>query len=163
MAGQGRKVFTAGDVLTASQVQDFLQDQTVMVFAGTAARSSAIASPSEGMFSVLTDTDQLTYYDGSNWNIVAQLKNNSIPFAMNVGSNSITGSGTITYAASRFNVAPHVIATVGSTTGTRISVTVLISGTTSFTAYVWNGNVLASTAATVYWQAIQMTSTTASG
>jgi len=67
MAGQGRRVFTAGDVLTASQVQDFLQDQTVMVFAGTAARSSAIATPSEGMVSVQTDLDDLTYYNGSAW------------------------------------------------------------------------------------------------
>jgi hypothetical protein len=163
MAGQGRKVFTAGDVLTASQVQDYLQDQTVMVFAGTAARSSAIASPSEGMFAVLTDIDQLTYYDGSTWNIVTQLKNNSIPFATNVGSNSITGSGTITYAASRFNVTPHVIATVASTTSARTSVTLGVSGTTSFTAYVWTGTSAATAAATVYWQAIQMTSTTASG
>jgi len=67
MAGQGRRVFTAGDVLTASQVQDYLQDQSVMVFAGTAARSSAIATPSEGMVSVQIDTDDLTYYNGSAW------------------------------------------------------------------------------------------------
>jgi hypothetical protein len=67
MAGAGRKVFTAGDVLTASQVQDYLQDQAVMVFAGTAARSSAISSPSEGMVSVQTDLDDLTYYNGSAW------------------------------------------------------------------------------------------------
>jgi len=67
MAGAGRKVFTAGDVLTASQVQDYLQDQSVMVFAGTAARSSAISSPSEGMVAITTDTDELQYYNGSAW------------------------------------------------------------------------------------------------
>ena len=67
MAGLGRKTFTAGDVLTASQVQGYLQDQTVMVFAGTAARSSAIASPSEGMFAVTTDDDEVDYYNGSAW------------------------------------------------------------------------------------------------
>ncbi len=44
----GRKVFTAGEVLTASDVNDYLMDQSVMVFAGTAARSSAIASPETG-------------------------------------------------------------------------------------------------------------------
>jgi hypothetical protein len=163
MAGQGRKVFTAGDVLTASQVQDYLQDQAVMVFAGTAARSSAIASPSEGMFAVVTDTDQLTYYNGSTWNIVAQLNNNSIPFAMNVGSQSITGSGTIVYTTSRFSVVPNVFATVGATSSTRTSVTLGVAGTTSFNAYVWSGTSAATVAATVYWQAIQMTSTTASG
>jgi hypothetical protein len=67
MAGLGRKVFTAGAVLTASDVQNYLQDQSIMNFAGTAARSSAITSPSEGMISVQTDLDDLTYYNGSAW------------------------------------------------------------------------------------------------
>lgn len=67
MAGSGRKVFTAGDVLTASDVQNYLMDQTTMVFAGTAARSSAIATPTEGMFAVTTDNDELDYYNGSAW------------------------------------------------------------------------------------------------
>lgn len=67
MAGLGRKTFTAGDVLTASQVQGYLQDQAVMVFAGTAARSSAIATPTEGMVAITTDTDELQYYNGSDW------------------------------------------------------------------------------------------------
>jgi hypothetical protein len=62
-----RKVFTAGEVLAASDVNDFLMDQTVMVFAGTAARGSAIPTPSEGMYAHLNDTDSLVYYDGSDW------------------------------------------------------------------------------------------------
>jgi hypothetical protein len=67
MAGAGRKVFTAGDVLTASQVQDYLQDQAVMVFASDAARTSGIASPSEGMLALSTDTDLVNYYNGTAW------------------------------------------------------------------------------------------------
>jgi hypothetical protein len=67
MAGSGRKVFTAGDVLTASDVQNYLQDQTVMVFGGTAARSAAIATPTEGMLAVTTDNDEIDYYNGSAW------------------------------------------------------------------------------------------------
>jgi hypothetical protein len=67
MAGLGRKTFTAGDILTAAQVQGYLQDQSIMVFAGTAARASAIASPSEGMFTYLSDTNALEYYDGAAW------------------------------------------------------------------------------------------------
>ena len=62
-----RKVFTAGEVLAASDVNSFLMDQTVMVFAGTAARGSAIGTATEGMYAHLTDTDTLTYYDGSAW------------------------------------------------------------------------------------------------
>jgi hypothetical protein len=67
MAGLGRKVFVSGDILTAAQVQGYLQDQAIMVFAGTAARGTAITSPTEGMFSYLSDTNTLQYYDGSAW------------------------------------------------------------------------------------------------
>lgn len=67
MAGLGRKVFSAGDVLTAAQVQGYLQDQTIMVFAGTAARATAIPSPSQGMFAYLTADSTLYTYDGSDW------------------------------------------------------------------------------------------------
>ena len=38
-----------------------------MVFGGTAARSSAIPTPSEGMTSYRTDTQQIESYDGAAW------------------------------------------------------------------------------------------------
>jgi hypothetical protein len=62
-----RKVFTAGEVLAAADVNSFLMDQTVMTFAGTAARGSAIGTATEGMYAHLNDTDTLTYYNGSAW------------------------------------------------------------------------------------------------
>lgn len=61
------KTFTAGEVLTAADVMTYVMNQQMMVFAGTAARASAIASPSEGMFTFLTDSDSIEYYDGSDW------------------------------------------------------------------------------------------------
>jgi hypothetical protein len=67
MAGAGRKIFTAGDVLTASQVQDYLQDQSVMNFAGTAARSSAIPTPTQGMVSYVADVNEVEVYNGTSW------------------------------------------------------------------------------------------------
>jgi hypothetical protein len=67
MPGLGRKVFTAGDVLTASDVQNYLMDQSVMVFAGTAARSSAIATPTDGMVSYNQTNNSLEAYNGSEW------------------------------------------------------------------------------------------------
>lgn len=66
MAGLGRKVFSAGDVLAAADVQGYLQDQAVMVFADSAARSSAIAAPTQGMVSYLQDTSTLQVY-GTAW------------------------------------------------------------------------------------------------
>jgi hypothetical protein len=67
MAGLGRKVFTAGEVLTAANVQGYLMDQSVMVFDSSAARSSAIGTPTEGMASYLKDTNALELYDGAAW------------------------------------------------------------------------------------------------
>jgi hypothetical protein len=62
-----RKVFTAGEVLAAADVNEFLGDQAVMTFAGTAARGSAIGTAVEGMVSYLEDSNLLSIYDGSNW------------------------------------------------------------------------------------------------
>ena len=65
--GSGYRVFTAGEVLSASNVQNYLQDQAVMVFGGTAARSSAIGTANfeEGMLTYLTDVDKLQVYTGA--------------------------------------------------------------------------------------------------
>ena len=67
MSGLGRKVWSAGDVVAAADVQGYLQDQTVMVFDDASARSSAIGTPTEGMASYLKDTNTLELYDGSTW------------------------------------------------------------------------------------------------
>jgi hypothetical protein len=91
MAGLGRKVFTAGDVLTASDVQNYLMDQTVMNFAGTAARSSAIATPTEGMVTYRQDVDNLETYNGTSWlpaTAILQVKSASTSAAFT--TNSIT-------------------------------------------------------------------------
>ena len=66
-AGLGYIEFTTGDVLTAAQANGYLASQVVMVFASSAARTSAIASPQEGMFSYLKDTNATEYYSGSAW------------------------------------------------------------------------------------------------
>jgi hypothetical protein len=64
MAGLGKKTFVAGDVLTANDTNGFLMDQTVMNFANSAARSSAIPSPSEGMTTYVQDRNQIETFDG---------------------------------------------------------------------------------------------------
>jgi hypothetical protein len=62
-----RKVFTAGDVLAAADVNSFLMNQAVMTFADAAARTTAIASPSEGMVTYLNSTDTLQAWTGAAW------------------------------------------------------------------------------------------------
>jgi trimeric autotransporter adhesin len=72
MAGAGYKLFATGDVLTAAQVNTYLMQQTVMVFASSAARTSALSGViAEGMLSYLTDTNALQYYDGAAWQDVS--------------------------------------------------------------------------------------------
>jgi hypothetical protein len=66
----GYKLFNTGDVLTAAQVQNNLQNQTVMFFASAAARDASApltAALTEGMFCYLADTDTTLYYDGTAW------------------------------------------------------------------------------------------------
>lgn len=68
MAGAGRYVFTAGAVLTAAQVQTYLQDQSVMYFASAAARSSALGTAaSAGMVSYRADGTVAEFYNGTSW------------------------------------------------------------------------------------------------
>jgi hypothetical protein len=64
-----RKVFTAGEVLAAADVNEFLQDQAVMSFAGTAARGSAIGAAVEGMVTYLNDSNSLSVNNGTDWTI----------------------------------------------------------------------------------------------
>jgi hypothetical protein len=70
-AGLGFKEFTTGDVLTAADANGYLASQVVMVFASAAARTSAIASPQEGMISFLKDTNSTEYYSGAAWVAIA--------------------------------------------------------------------------------------------
>lgn len=60
-----RKVFTAGEILTAADVNTNLMDQAVMVFADDTARTSAIPTPSEGMVTYRSDDDVVEVFDGS--------------------------------------------------------------------------------------------------
>jgi hypothetical protein len=64
-----RKVFTAGEVLAAADVNEFLQDQAVMSFAGTAARGLAIGTAIQGMVTYLNDSQSLSVNNGTDWTI----------------------------------------------------------------------------------------------
>jgi hypothetical protein len=69
MAGApaGYRTFAAGEVLTAANVQTYLQDQVVSVYANEAAADAALASPAEGQFRWISDVDLFQVYDGSAW------------------------------------------------------------------------------------------------
>jgi hypothetical protein len=62
----GFKDFTAGDVLTANDVDNFLMRQTVMVFDDASERDTALLGIlTEGMVVYLKDINHLQKYDGA--------------------------------------------------------------------------------------------------
>jgi hypothetical protein len=65
-----RKVFVAGEILTAADVNTNLMDQAVQRFADSAARTTAIPSPTEGMTSYLDDLNRIEVYTGAVWSAV---------------------------------------------------------------------------------------------
>ena len=72
MAGAGVRVFQAGEVLTATLVNTYLQDQVVARFASASARDAAFGGSGEptleeGRVCYLDDTNVLQYYSGSAW------------------------------------------------------------------------------------------------
>lgn len=97
MAGAGYRQFTPGQILTAQQVQDFLQDQSVMVFDSSAARSSALGTfVAEGMISYLRDSDAVQTYSGSSWVNVNDNTNAILRSQFTAAGQMIFSSGSAT-------------------------------------------------------------------
>jgi len=85
MAGAGYKLFGNGNTLSASDLNTYIQQQTVMVFADSTARTTALSGVvSAGMISYLTGTNSLETYNGSAW------------VANGVGDVTLTGTQTLT-------------------------------------------------------------------
>ncbi len=64
----GFKDFTAGDVLTANDVDNFLMRQTVMVFDDASERDTALSGIlTEGMVAYTKDDNVLRFYDSAIW------------------------------------------------------------------------------------------------
>lgn len=89
MAGLGRKVWSAGDVVAAADVQGYLQDQVVFTFADATARTAAIAVATHGMVSFLQDSDTIEFYDGSAW-----VGLDALPDQTGQSGNYLTTNGT---------------------------------------------------------------------
>ena len=68
MAGAGYKLFVNGNTLSASDLNTYVQQQTVMVFASASARTTALSGVlSEGMVSYRLDSHVLEVYNGTIW------------------------------------------------------------------------------------------------
>jgi hypothetical protein len=119
MAGAGYKLFQTGDVLTAAQVNTYLNEQTVMVFASAAARTSALTSVlAEGMVSYLQDTNAVEVYDGSAWvSIGASGDITGVTAGTGISGGGTSGTVTITNSmATEITAAGDIIVGTGSGT-----------------------------------------------
>ena len=130
MAGAGYKLFNTGDVLTAAQVNTYLNEQTVMVFADSAARTTALSGVlAEGMMSYLQDTNAVEVYNGSSWVNVGNAGDitevqagvgisiasgtGPIPVITNSSTDLITTAGDLLYGTAADTVARIGIGTAG--------------------------------------------------
>jgi hypothetical protein len=108
MPGLGRKVFTAGEVLTAANVQNYLMDQSVMVFANSTARSSAIGTASAGMVTFRTDGSAWEGYNGTAY----------VPLVDTATFLTASGTATLTNKSIDGNQLVTVVNTVAATATT---------------------------------------------
>jgi Ca2+-binding RTX toxin-like protein len=86
------KTFQNGYPLPATDLNTYLMNQTVMTFASSTARASAITTPNEGMLTWLEDVNKYQYYTGSAW---ADLLPSTTPVWSDKSANYTTVSGDI--------------------------------------------------------------------
>ena len=107
MAGAGYRTFVPGETLTADNIQNFLQDQVVQVYADASARDTALTGiVSEGMVAFLKDSNKLFTFNGSAWEEVTPT---------NISAD-IINAGTLNSAR-----LPVVPVTKGGTGGTTVT------------------------------------------
>ena len=164
------KVFANGFALNASELNTYLMNQSVMVFANAAARTAAL-TPTEGMVTYLEDTNALEFYNGTVWAAVGQdsvLTNVLITApreTTNIQADATSGSenlnvlsGSHMYhtsnAAGNFtlNVRGNGSTTLNSLMSVGETTTAVFSCTNGATAYYLTALTIDGNAQTVKWQ-----------
>lgn len=135
---QGYKDFTAGAVLTAADLEDYNQNQSVMRFATAAARDSALTTVKvEGMMAYLIDSNTVTVYNGSAWSTIGPVHGALTTFVP-TWTNLTVGNGVLNICSyQRIGRTIHNYK-VRFTFGTTTAVTGAITVSTPFAA---EGNV----------------------
>ena len=118
-APAGYKSWSTGDSVSATEFQTYIQDQIVGVFADDAARTTALASPSEGQVSFLKDTNTLEIYDGTAWVTIADsdmLSFNTTTDVVTIGKGTGSPAGYLqVHSAADGTPSIRIISTNGTT------------------------------------------------
>lgn len=165
------KVFANGFTLNASELNTYLMNQSVMVFADSTARSAALTSPTEGMVTYLENTNALEFYNGTAWAtvgadttltnvlITAPRETTNIQADATSGTenlNTLSGSHMYhtTNSAGNFtlNVRGNGTITLNSLLSVGETTTVAFSVTNGATPYVLTALTIDGNAQTVRWQ-----------
>jgi len=88
------KVFSNGSVLQASEINDNLMNQSVMVFSNAAARTAAITSPLEGMVTYLEDVDLLNIYESGAWRTSLNPRGGILQVVQGITTTQVSNSTT---------------------------------------------------------------------
>ena len=111
------KTFLQGDILTADEVNQFLMDQVVVVFADAAARDNAFGGAgepvlTEGRFCYLSSTNSVQYYDGAQWQDAPQFAlADGIVTAAKLASDSVTTVKIAALAVTAAKIASDAVTT----------------------------------------------------
>ena len=117
----GYKTFNTGDVLTAAQVQYYLQNQSIMYFASAAARDAALTAGivQEGMFAYLADTNTTVFYDGTTWQSFGTGDVTGLTAGAGITITNASGPvPTIALATNPTLTSPKEVATISGTAAT---------------------------------------------
>jgi hypothetical protein len=130
-AGLGYKEWQTGDVLTAGDVNGYL-NQGVWVFDDATARTAAVTSPEEGNVSYLKDTNTVEYYSGAAWVGVGAASGLTL---ISTTTLSNTTSINSAFSASYDNYLIIGYEIIGSTGGDGVALRLRASGSDSTSSY----------------------------
>lgn len=121
MAGAGAYLWEAGDVVTAANLNQYVQDQVIAVYADSTARDAAYGGAgeptlSEGMFCFLKDTNEFLFYTGSAWSAVdTSTDPTKIPLStVTTAGDLIIGTGNATVTRLAAGAATYLLTSNGA-------------------------------------------------
>ena len=121
MAGAGAYLWESGDVVTAANLNQYVQDQVIAVYASSAARDAAYGGAgeptlAEGMFCFLKDTNSFLYYDGAAWTAVdTSVDASKIPLStVTTAGDLIVGTGNATVTRLAASTSGYVLTSNGT-------------------------------------------------